>query len=251
MHAPQTSISLVERKIYNHIEPHPITPDIWWVGCVEGETGESHNPYLLCDGDEAVLINPGSCAREHRQTVCHKIASIIPPDRIRHVVVHHDDPQRCAALPQVEKIAARDVRLYAPVTVLGSIKHYGCTSMVIPLDDGDSIILKSGRMLDYYSTPDLPHIGSGFLYDPKSGTIFCGNLFGTMTGDWNLFAPPSAWQHLEPSFPEGWGSKKALLYALNKIERLGPERICPQHGPIIEDEIDRYIDAACRWEPGK
>ena len=42
------------------------------------------------------------------------------------------------------------------------------------------------------------------------------------------------------------GSKKALLHALNQIERLAPERICPHQGPIIDDDIDRYIEAIRR-----
>ncbi|MDD4050899.1 MAG: hypothetical protein PHR28_03220 [candidate division Zixibacteria bacterium] len=248
METAQTPISLVERKKYETEKPHPVAPGIWWVGCIDETSGQSQNPYLLMDDDEAVLINPGSCARQHHQLVCGKVDSLIPPERIHYIVVHHNDPQRCAALPQAEKRAGRTVRIYAPTAAVESVRHYGCTSPIVPLDNGDSIILKSGRTIDFYATPDLPMIGSGFFYDGRTKTIFSGNLFGFIPGDWNLFAPPLSWQSLIPPVSGAAASKKALLCALNKIERLAPERICPQQGPIIDDDIDRYIEAIRKLE---
>jgi flavorubredoxin len=248
METSQTSVSLVERKTYAVDIPHPITPDIWWVGCLDEASGQSQNPYLLIDDDEAILINPGSGAPRYHHFICDKVASVMPPEQISHIVVHHNDPQRCAALPQAEKYAGRAVRIYAPTAVVDSVRHYGCVGPIIPLDHGDSIILKSGRLIDFYATPDLPTIGSGFLYDNRTKTIFSGNLFGFVPGDWNLFAPPMSWQSLIPPVSGAAGSKKALLCALNQIERLAPERICPQQGPIIDDDIDRYIEAIRRLE---
>lgn len=246
METAQTPVSLVERKKYEIEKPHPVTADIWWVGCVDETSGQSQNPYLLIDGDEAVLINPGSCAARFHQLVCTKVAALIPPERISHIVVHHNDPQRCAALPQAEKYAGRAVRIYAPAATIDSVRHYGCTGPIIPLDHGDSIILKSGRIIDFYATPDLPMIGSGFLYDNRTKTVFSGNLFGYVPGEWNLFAPPMSWQSLIPPASGAAASKKALLCALNQIERLAPERVCPQQGSVIDDDVDRYIDAVRR-----
>ncbi len=243
--------SLVERKQYDEVTPQPIAEGIWWVGFVDGATGISYNPFLLVDHDEAVLINPGSCAKEHHQTVSQKVTSLVAPEQIGHIVVHHHDPDRCAAIPLFEKLAGRQVRIYAPNEVATSIAHYGCTGPIIGLDGGDSIILKSGRTLDYVATPHLPFAGSGFLYDPLTRTIFSGAILGCIPGPWNLFAAPNAWETLGPCAPNVWDSKKALLYALNKIERLGPERICPHHGPIIDENIDQYIAMARRLGPEK
>lgn len=246
MKAVQSPVSLVERKKYETDKAHEVIPGIWWIGCVDETSGQSLNPYLLIDGDEAVLINPGSSAPRHHQLICGKVESLLPPERIAHIAVNHDDPQRCAALTQAEKCAGRSVRLYAPATVVDSVRHYGCLAPIIPLDHGDSIILKSGRTIDFYATPDLPAIGAGFLYDSRTKTAFAGNLLGYIPGDWNLFAPPLSWQAMIPPVTGAAGSKKALLHALNLIERLDPERICPHQGPIIDDDIDRYIEAIRR-----
>lgn len=239
--SPLTS-SLVERKRFDTRKAHAIAPSVWWVGYIDRRQGTSHNPFLLVDGDEAVLINPGSRADEHYRLVRDKVASVIAPARIAHIVVLHHDPDRCASVPLFEKLADRNVRIYAPSQVAASVGYYGCKHPVIGLDGGDSIIFSSGRTLDYHATPDLPSCGSGILHDSRTGTVFCGRMFNCPCDDWNLYAPPDQWKSLAASLPESTGSRKSLHQALNKLERLCPERLCPQQGPIIEDNIERYIE---------
>lgn len=238
------SISLVERKKYDEKLAHQVFPVIWWLGYLEPESQTSHNPYLLVDDQEGVLINPGSRADDLYRIVRDKAASVINPERIQHLVVLHQDPERCASLPLFAKAAGRNVRLYAPARIARSIRHYGCKQPIIALEDGENIILKSGRSLEYHDTPHLSCAGSGFLYDSRTGTVFSGNLLDCPAPEWNLFAPPNAWESLASAKAEEKISKKALLMALNKIERLSPERICPHSGPIIEEEIDKYLAAA-------
>jgi len=250
MKTPSVQPSLVERKIYDHKQAHQIARGIWWVGYIDTNVQCSHNPFLLIDGEEAVLINPGSRADEHFKTVRDKVAALIDPKQIQHIVILHHDPDRCASLPLFEKLADRNVRVYAPTGVVKSIAYYGCKNPVIGLDEGDGIILRSGRTLDYADTPGLPIAGSGLLYDSITSTVFAGNVFGELTGDWNLFAENRGWETMTP--PKSTAtSKKAHLLALNKIEKLSPERVCPHCGPIIEDEVEKYISAAREIETGK
>jgi len=237
------SISLVERKKYDVKTAHQVARGIWWVGYFDPDRQTSHNPFLIQDNDEAVLINPGSRAEKLYHTVSHKVNSIINTRLIQHIVLLHNDPDRCAALPLFEKAVHRDVRIYAPAKMAASIKHYGCKHPIIGLDGGDSIILKSGRTLDYYIIEKLPSIGSGMLHDKQTNTVFCGNIFGHINEDWNLFAPAGGWRQIDHDDPDVQCSKKALMQALNKLEKLSPERICMHHGPIIEEDIEGYISA--------
>lgn len=239
-----TSFSLVERRKFDTDSAHQIAPDIWWVGFLEPDSGEAHNPFLIVDNDEALLINPGSAQDSLRRLIEQKIASIISPSKINHIVLLHNDPERCASVAHFEKIADRNVRLYAPSNVAGEVRHYGCKNPIISLDGGDGIIFASGRTIDYYSTPHIARAGSGIIHDKKTGSIFCGCLFGEQTEEWNLFASTDAWQNLSKGKLSEGCSKKAFLEALNKVEKLSPERICPHKGPIIEEEIDQYLNAA-------
>lgn len=248
MNQEKVSISLVERKKIDNQKAFAVAPKIWWVGHLDKAENCSHNPYLLLDGDEGVLINPGSRQESSHKIIKEKISSLISPKLIQHIVLLHNDPTRCAATPLFESIADANVRVYAPSRSVESIRHYGCKHPVIGLDGGDSIILKSGKILTYYETPNLECAGSGFLHDEHSATIFSGHLFCFPGDEGNLYASSENWEGITPAPVQGICSKKAFHQALNKIERLSPERICPHQGPILEEDIDKYIAFAREME---
>lgn len=238
------TISLVERKQFDSRQVHAVAKDIWWVGFKDDKNSYSHNPYLLIDGHESLLINPGSRADKHYSLVKEKIESLIKTSEIEHIVVMHNDPERCASISLFEKLADRNVRIYAPADIAESIKYSGCHHPVIALDAGDSIIMKSGRTLTYYDTPQLNFAGSGMLFDKSSGTLFAGNMFKCPSDDWELYANAEGWDNIQMYHPDHVASKKAFHQMLNKIDRLSPQRICPHRGQIIEENIDKYLGAA-------
>ncbi len=238
------TISLVERKKFDEKQVHAVAEDIWWVGYKDTSDQCSHNPYLLIDGHESVLINPGSRIEKHFDSVQQKIGSLVEVNSIEHIVLMHHDPERCASIGLFESICDRNVRIYAPSNVASSIKYYGCKHPVISLDAGDSIILKSGRTLTFYETPQLNFAGSGMLHDNKTGTLFTGNLFKCPTYDWDLYAKAEGWDNISVYYPNKIESRKAFHQVLNKIERLSPQRLCPHRGQIIEENIDKFLSAA-------
>jgi len=84
---------------------HEIAQNIFWVG-IKNENGILQcNPYLLTDGDEAVLFDPGSVL--DYDGVIRNIKEIIPLKKIKYVVIHHQDPDLCSAIPLFEKEGAR------------------------------------------------------------------------------------------------------------------------------------------------
>lgn len=243
MNKTNDSISLVERKNFDPQDAHQIADGIWWTGFVDNSSNSCCNPYLLLDNQEAILINPGSRYHESHRMIKDKINSLIDMGQICHIIVSCDSPDSCASIPLFENLADRGVRLYAPSGMTESIGHYGCKSPIIGLEDGDSIICKSGRTIDYFAIKSVPNIGSGFFFDKQTGTIFSGNIFGNFNHEWNLYAPPEGWESMNASSAISH-SKKSYLHALNKLERLHPERICVRNGLIIEEDIDKYFEAA-------
>jgi hypothetical protein len=65
MDIASTLPSLVERKKYDDKQAHCVAEGVWWVGYRPTRGNSSHNPYLLIDSSEGVLINPGSRADDH------------------------------------------------------------------------------------------------------------------------------------------------------------------------------------------
>ena len=76
-------------------------PQIYWVGFWDRDSGLHCNPYLIVDGDEAVLIDPGSPL--DFEAVYAKVTSIVPLERIKYVVLQHQDPDLCASVPLFEE----------------------------------------------------------------------------------------------------------------------------------------------------
>jgi len=65
----------------NYDEPIEIAEGIYWVGFVDREANLHCNPYLIIEGDEAVLIDAGS--RDDFSTVMMKVLKTgIDPNQI-------------------------------------------------------------------------------------------------------------------------------------------------------------------------
>ena len=71
----------------NDEQPIEIADGIYWIGFADFEAGFSNNPYLVTDGNEAVLFVPGPGHPVFRDIVYSKIRQIIDPANIRYIVV--------------------------------------------------------------------------------------------------------------------------------------------------------------------
>ena len=228
------------------------TEDIYWVGFGDSEAGFSNNPYLIVDRDEAVLIDPGSRADEHYNTVKRKVEEVIDPKKIKYMIVNHQDPDLCASLPLFEEIVSPEVKIIAQLRTSLFVPYYGTKSEIITVDDGDIFKLKSGRELIFVTTPYVHFAGAMVTYDTKTKTLFSSDIFAAFSINWTLYADENEY-YIEAfkAFTEPYiGCKKPLLSALEKISKIPIERICPQHGSIIDNDIEKYIETAKNLDVG-
>ena len=212
-------------------------------------------PYLLVDGNEAVLIDPGSAKPEFFAVALKKVHQVVDPRKIKHMIVQHQDPDLCAALPLFEKIVSPDVKIWAPLEAQILVQHYGCVRAVLPIDDGDTLTFGNGRTLVFAAIPYCHFIGTMVTYDVKTKTVFSSDAFGGFTGRTALYADEDYPVQLSTFLGQYLGSKRALVYALKRLEALnashGIDLICPQHGCVIpKDQIPKYIKAAYDLEVG-
>lgn len=85
----------------DRLHPAEIASGIYWVGEGSQTKGLQCNPYLLIDGQEAVLIDPGSVL--DFESVWENVCGLVSPDRIRYVILHHQDPDLASSVPLFEK----------------------------------------------------------------------------------------------------------------------------------------------------
>lgn len=218
-----------------------ITRDIHWVGFFDAEADLHCNPYLLIDGDEAVIIDPGSIP--HFPIVMRKVIELINPEVISTIIACHQDPDVCGNLPVMEDVISRDdLRIVVHASMVRLIRHYGIHSTVQAVSaEQPEVVLQSGRVLECIPTPYLHSPGAIAVYDRQTKTLFSSDLFGAVEEDeWQLF---SSDMENFPHTMDGWHqalmpSNRLLKHCMERFSQLDIQRILPQHGSIIEGEAN-------------
>ncbi len=215
-----------------------IAENTYWVGMfLENDPFQCH-PYFIENGDESVLIDPGSMIEFDE--VIRKTSQITDLKNIKYIILHHQDPDLCASIREIEKAIDRDdleIITHSRMTVL--IKHYMVRSSYYEIDKHDlKLETKNGLTLEFLTTPYCHSPGAFVTYDPKTKVLFSGDIFGGLEESWEFYAKDDYFSQAEAFHSSYMPSKDIFNYALRKIEKLDINLIAPQHGSIIER---RYI----------
>lgn len=241
----------------DYSKPIEVAPGVFWVGFVDAKHSLHCNPYLIIDGNEAVLIDGGS--RPEFSTVMMKILQTgIHPSQIKRLIYQHYDPDLCGSIPHLEEIiGTSDLKIISHAENNVFIKHYGVKSPLLCMSAiGRKFVFASGRELQFFRTPYAHSAGSFITFDTGTNTLFTSDLFGSYDIQWHLFltllekcknCPGTANCHENSDehcpipgitlfHQRIMTSNNALHYALEQIKQLPAERIAPQHGSVIEKQ---------------
>ncbi|NHJ48833.1 MAG: MBL fold metallo-hydrolase [Asgard group archaeon] len=230
-----------------------IKPGIWWIGWPDYHAGFSNNPYLIKDGKEVIIIDPGSALDSHWNTVKTKIESIVSVKDITMIICTHQDPDLCAAIPYIEKEVG--VNKYEIVTTDRTslfIPYYNVKTDVTIVHDQDVMeIGDSGRELQFITSPYLHFPGAMTVYDKKTKILFSSDIFAAFSVDWSLYANEHYVEAIKIFAEPYLSDKRHMINYLKKIEKLDIEMICPQHGSIIpREKIPAVFDVMRNLEVG-
>lgn len=220
-----------------------VTREIFWVGFYDKEASLHCNPFLLVDGEEAVLLDPGSIP--HFPIIMRKIIETVPVGRISHIVASHQDPDVCGNLPVVEDVIDRsDLKILTHSRTQRLIRHYGLTSEILAVDEMDyEIELRSGRVLEFIPTPYLHAPGAIATYDRATKSLFSSDLFGAVSKEWSLFADKGFPGSMALFHQEYMPGNAQLRACMEHLETYDIDRILPQHGSVIEgDQVAEALD---------
>ncbi|MFP4362654.1 MAG: adenylate/guanylate cyclase domain-containing protein [Spirochaetia bacterium] len=228
-----------------------ILKDIYWVGFADYEAGFANNPYLIIDNNEAVLIDPGPGHPFFRDLILGKIQSLIKPDQIKYIIAHHQDPDICGLIPFLESLVHPECTIIAHPRTAIFLPYYGLRNNILPVGDGDSLKLASGRTLQFVHLPYLHFAGTMGTYDKTTKTLFSSDLFAVFNKDWSLFASLEH-KHLMKGFIDHYiASHEPVDYAYSKLKSMDIEHILPQHGGIIMEQVPEYLEILKEAEPGQ
>lgn len=227
----------------SHDDIVEVHPGIYWIGFFDDDSKLNSNPYLIIDGDEAVLIDPGSIP--DFPVVMRKIIDIISPDKISTIVAAHQDPDVCGNLPVIEDVIHRDdLKIVAHSITHRLIYHLGIASELYSVDEhGYSLTLQSGRRLEFIYTPYLHSPGAIATYDPQTKSLFSSDIFASLSKSGALFAGDEFPQNMEKWHQTIMPSNALLQPAMKKFRQMEINRILPQHGSLIgKEQVTIAID---------
>ncbi|MBI5593147.1 MAG: MBL fold metallo-hydrolase [Deltaproteobacteria bacterium] len=243
-----------------------IAEGTYWIGFYDAQSGLHCNPYLIVDGNEAVVIDAGS--RPDFSTVMMKILEIgIDASSISALIYQHYDPDLCGSVAHFEDIIDRaDLKIISDKENNMFIRHYAVSSRLVSIDSIDHVFqFSSGRKLQFFNTPYSHCAGSFVTYDTKTRVLFTSDLFGSYGDHWDLFLSlcPECLTCRDPEtdmercacdraycpIPDIFRfhrmimtSEKALGYAMRIIQEIPVAVIAPQHGSILTDPRDiRFV----------
>ncbi|WP_295408967.1 diguanylate cyclase [uncultured Thiocystis sp.] len=218
-----------------------IAPRVWWVGHVLDDDVFQCHVYLLEQGDQSVLFDPGS--RLTFPGTLRKIEEVIPFTRIRYFVCHHQDPDITAALPLIDEMTERpDAVIVTHWRAETLLKHYGLRMPFWLVDQHDWRLTLDDRELRFVFTPYAHFPGAFCTFDPSTGVLFSSDLYGGFTARPTLVAQDeSHFEALRPFHEHYMPSRDILNYALSRIEQYPVKIIAAQHGSVIPERLVPYL----------
>ena len=235
----------------NISEAVEIAPRVWWVSTLlVGDKFQCH-VYLIEQGDQSVMIDPGSAITA--EEVIRKVESVIGLENVSWLVCSHPDPDIIGALPA---LVARGLHPEAAIVTHwrdeDMIRDSGTPLTYWRIEEHDWRLALEDRTLQFVRTPYL-HFADAFVtFDEMSGTLFSSDLFGGFTDDRSLFATSVAYFDSIRAFHEHYmPSREILAHALEQLRELPIRRIAPQHGQVIpEDLVAPIMDLLEKLECG-
>ncbi|MET0082294.1 MAG: diguanylate cyclase [Sedimenticola sp.] len=215
---------------------------IWWVGHANpGDHFQSH-AYLIEQGDQSVLIDPGSPVT-FAETL-RKIEEVIPFSQVRYFICHHQDPDITAALPEIDaRVSRQDALVVTHSRAEALVRHYGISIPFMRIEENRWSLQLDDRELRFVFTPYAHFAGAFCTFDTESRVLFSSDLFGGITEEFRLFAEDDSYIDAMCLFHEHYiPSREVMGFALTRIQEYPVKTIAPQHGSIIRGEL---VESCC------
>ncbi len=219
--------------------------------------GVSYNSYLLVD-QQVALVDTVDAAF-FPQFLAH-IREILGARPIDYLIINHMEPDHSGSIDLI--------RTYYPdLTIVGNKKtlemvtgYYGPAPKTLIVADGDKLSLGTHE-LTFALIPMVHWPETMVTFDSATGTLFSGDAFGcygALDGgvtdrqlDVHAF-----WGEMRRYYANIVGKYGVPVQrAIQKLKGLDLRRLCPTHGPVWEEQLQRVVETYDRLsryeaEPG-
>lgn len=210
------------------------------------------NQFLIVDGSEALLYEPGGS--RINSYLFSEIASVVPPQKIKYIVLSHQDPDVSASLNFW--VVSTNATIFVSELWARFIPHFLPKAIVedrlVKVKDG-GMRLKLGNSEVVLVPAHFLHSEGNFqIYDPVSSILLSGDFGASIGADYEVVS--NFEEHLkfmEPFHKRYMPSSFAIKSWVNMVRKLDLEQIVPQHGArfVGKDNVNKFLDWAFNLKP--
>ena len=242
--------------MFNSLE---VKNNIFWVGALDfdirtfdvimtTEYGTTYNSYVVKGAEKTALIET-SKDRFFEENL-ERIKTVIDPEKIDYLIVNHTEPDHTGAVEKFLEINP-NITVYGTVAAINYLKQITNKEFNSKaVKDGDTLDL-GGKILKFISVPFLHWPDSMYTYIEEDKTLFTCDSFGCHYADEKVFNDKISGDFIDAYkyyFDCIMGPfKDFVLKAIDKISPLDIETICPGHGPVLREDLDKYINLYKEW----
>ncbi len=212
---------------------------VYWLGIAD-ETAFRCNVYLVKDGDQGVIIDPGS--RAWFSQVKERVEQIMPAENICAMVLCHQDPDVAASLPDWMGVRP-DILVISSMRARVLLPHYGREDFQFQdISKERQFSFDSGRSLSFMEAPFLHSPAAFVTFDRTSGYLFSGDIWAALTTDWELCVQNfdehcSNMDMFHMDYMASNIATRGFVEQLDALPASDISAILPQHGSIIPKEM--------------
>jgi anaerobic nitric oxide reductase flavorubredoxin len=242
-----------------------VSDGIWWVGAVdwnlrdfhgyETPRGTTYNAYLVRGSEKTALID--TVKAPFTEELLARIATVMPPEDIDHIVVNHVEPDHNSGL-RLAMAACPNATVVASKAGVAGVAEYH-DGLAVGAVGADDVIDLGGRTLHFLPMPMVHWPDSMFTYCPEVATLMPNDAFGQHMASAERFADevglPLALEQLGVYYANilvPLGTQVAR--AIEKVVAAGWELdvIAPSHGVIWRNpaSIGAALAEYGRWTSG-
>jgi NADH oxidase (H2O-forming) len=229
-----------------------ITKDVKWIGVLDYDIktfdivmhtnyGTTYNSYFI-NAEKKALVEVAK--EKFSETYLSKLKEVTNPSEIQYIVLDHTEPDHSGSLGLLLELAPEAIVVGSgnAIRYLEDIVNVPFKSLVVK--DGDTLDL-GNKTLRFITAPNLHWPDSIYTYLVEDKVLFTCDSFGA-----HYCSPEMFSEFREPystSFKYYFDVilkpfSRFMLRAIDKIEQLEIDFICPGHGPVHKENLRKAIE---------
>lgn len=201
---------------------------------------------VVVSGTEALMMDPGG-AEIFPQMVA-ALTARMPIDRVRHILVSHQDPDTGSSLGLWRRVCVPEMTIHVSWMWSGFLAHFDGDVRFSELPDEGRTLMVGGRPMQILPAHYLHSPGNYSVYDPAAKVLWSGDIGAALvpTDRRRSFFVEDFTAHVQymKGFHERWmGSAEARDAWVDMVAALDVEVLAPQHGLIFRGaDVARFLD---------